>query len=538
MRWRLSTAGIVVVVVAVVAVILAARDGGSRADPRSHAGSKQSRASDPPDPSALVSVPRSAVRVKLGAGGQTIPNGYLGLSMEFQAVRSYTGSDPTAINPLLVALIRNLSPGQAPVLRIGGDSTDASYAPGAGVSPPPYVAYALTPGWMATTAALARETGARMIMGLNLAANQPALAAAEARDFVRAFGRPSIEAMEIGNEPNLYNALKLLRSPAGEPLAPRAHDFAYPSYQRQFQATGSALRVSGPPLSLAGPALAAGPTAGPGSWVRTMSDFLARDRSVRIMTVHRYPLRNCFVSPGSTQYPTIANLLSPYSTVDLAAGVAPWVRIAHAHGRRLRIDELNSVACRGRKGVSDTFASSLWATDALFSLAAAGVDGVNLHTLPDSAYELFQFSRADGRWRSWVRPVYYGLQLFAQAAPVGSRLVSVTGVGHTSRLSAWATVAPDRSVRMVLIDKDPSHRETVVVPAPAGSHGPVTIERLSAPSVSATGHITLGGRSYGRETYRGVLRPPIAQSAAHLRNGDYVVTLPGTSAALVTFAAR
>jgi len=69
------------------------------------------------------------------------------------------------------------------VLRIGGDSTDLSYAPSPGVTPPPYVAYKLTPSWMATTAALARGVGARMTLGLNLVANEPVLAAAEARDY-------------------------------------------------------------------------------------------------------------------------------------------------------------------------------------------------------------------------------------------------------------------------------------------------------------------------------------------------------------------
>ena len=61
--------------------------------------------------------------------------------------------------------------------------------------------------WMATTAALARQVGAKMILGLNLVANQPQLAAAEARDYVAAFHRNAIEALEIGNEPNIYSQL-------------------------------------------------------------------------------------------------------------------------------------------------------------------------------------------------------------------------------------------------------------------------------------------------------------------------------------------
>jgi hypothetical protein len=33
---------------------------------------------------------------------ETVPPGFLGLSMEFYAVHEYTGSDPDAINPVLI----------------------------------------------------------------------------------------------------------------------------------------------------------------------------------------------------------------------------------------------------------------------------------------------------------------------------------------------------------------------------------------------------------------------------------------------------
>ena len=122
------------------------------------------------------------------------------------------------------------------------------------------------------------------------------------------------------------------------------------------------------------------------------------------MTVHRYPLVSCFSKPGQAQYPTIANLMSPYSTVQLADGVKRWVAIAHAERRKLRVDELNSVACRGRDGVSNTFSSALWMTDALFSLANVGVDGVNVHTLPDSAYQLFTFAHTTAAGPARSRP--------------------------------------------------------------------------------------------------------------------------------------
>ena len=493
-------------------------------------------------PSAVgptVTPPHSVVRLTLGAAGRPVPRGFLGLSIEFQAVRAYTGTDPAAVNPVLQALIRNLSPGQPPMLRIGGDSTDISWLPAPGVRRPPFRGYRLTRGWLATTAALAHDVGARMILGLNLAADEPALDAAEARGYLAAFGRASIEGLEIGNEPNLYATLRQFTTRDGRSVTPRARTFDPPQYEREFDAIVAALPRAAHATALVGPALAAGPVAADaGVWTTATPGFLRAEPRVSQLTVHRYPFKNCFLAPSSPQFPTLARLLSPAATVSLAAGVRLWAAIAHAVGRTLRVDELNSAACRGRPGVSDTFASSLWATDALFSLLNAGVDAVNFHTLPGSSYELFQFSRRDGRWRAWVRPVYYGLALFARAAPVGSRLVSVHGAVHTRRLSVWATRSPDGSDRLVLIDKDPGHAETVELPVPAGAQGAVTVQRMTAPRVQSTGGVTLGGRSYGRVTTTGALRAPITAPAPRARGtGDVVVRVPGASAALVTFGA-
>jgi hypothetical protein len=272
-----------------------------------------------------------------------------------------------------------------------------------------------------------------------------------------------------------------------------------------------------------------------GSWVQTMPDFLHHEPRLRAMTVHRYPLRNCFVAPNSPQYPTVANLLSSYSTAGLAASLRRWIGIAHAQQRQLRVDELNSVACRGKPGVSDTFASSLWVTDALFSLLQAGVDGINMHTLPQSAYQLFQFSHHGGRWHARVAPVYYGLQLFAQAAPVGSRLVSLHGLRGAPALSAWATRTPDGTVRVVLINKSQRINRNVSLRPPPGTVTSATLERMQAPSVHSRDRVDLGGQSYGTATYTGRLASASLQAVARHGRG-YLVSVPRGSAALVTFA--
>ena len=122
---------------------------------------------------------------------------------------------------------------------------------------------------------------------------------------------------------------------------------------------------------------------------------------------------------------------------------------------------MNSVSCGGASGVSNVFASALWALDAAFQMARVGVDGVNFHTFPGARYELFSFKRRHRRWRGFVAPEYYGLLTFAQAAPPGSSLLRLSG--SLGNVNAWATRAPGGTIRIVLINEYTAQSRTVSV---------------------------------------------------------------------------
>ena len=94
--------------------------------------------------------------------------------------------------------------------------------------PPAVRRYALTPSWLATTGALAHELGAQMIIGLNLAADEPALAGAEARAYLQLSDRVAIAALEIGNEPNVYGKFTVPHTAAGLPLHGPARELRLP----------------------------------------------------------------------------------------------------------------------------------------------------------------------------------------------------------------------------------------------------------------------------------------------------------------------
>ena len=213
--------------------------------------------------------------------------------------------------------------------------------------------------------------------------------------------------------------------------------------------------------------------------------------------------------------------------------IAPYARLAHARHVPLRIEEMNAISCGGERGVSDTFASALWALDTLFEFARVGIDGVNINTKPGSLNELFILTDVDGTWRASVRPEYYGLMMFAQAAPRRSRLLHISGT-IPSRLHAWATRAPDGQLHVVLINDSLHHAQLVKVRA-GGAHGAGMLERMTAPRSGAKSDIKLGGRRFAAKS--GLLAGRTNAARIVPVGGYYVIRVPTASAALLTLGA-
>jgi len=463
-------------------------------------------------------------RLSLTVGGptrRTIPAGFLGLSLEYPAVAAYAGSDPHAVNPVFVQLIRNLSPNQSPDLRIGGDTADWTWWPVPGVAKPGGIRYSLTPTWVQVIGAMARELGARLILDVNLEADSGQIAGGEARALIAGIGSGSIEAIELGNEPELYGSFGWYTTPGGQHVSGRPKGYDFAAYQGDFTQISQSL----PRVPLAGPAT------GAPKWIPRLGAFLPAQPRVKVATLHRYPLQLCYMPAASPMYPSIAHLLAPAASRGLAGSVARYVGIAHARHVKLRIDEMNTVSCGGAPGISNAFVSALWALDAVFQMARVGVDGVNIHTYPGAPYGLFKFKHRHGRWRAFVAPEYYGLEMFAQAAPPGARLLRTSGA--LGKLRSWATRAPDGTVHVVLINDYTAHARTVAVRIP-GVSGMATLERLQAPGISARSGVTLGGQTYGNATSTGRLAGRSTLAVVRKTGSGYVVELPRASAAMLT----
>ncbi len=474
---------------------------------------------------------RTVLTVGRPATSRPIPPGFLGLSLEYFGIPAYAGTNPAAVDPVFVQLIQNLAGGRPPELRIGGDTTDRTWWPVAGLRTPAGVTNTLTPAWTAVTHALATATGAQLTLGINLEADSATVASTEADRLVAGLGTNHVEALELGNEPELYGSFNWGRS--GKPGRPRNYD--YSGFSRDFTRIARAL----PRVPLAGP------TSGASQWFAYMGRFLAGHRQVTVATVHRYPLESCYVTRRDPSYPTIPHLLSAASTNALATSVAGAVRAAHAHGVPLRVDEINTVSCGWDPATSRSFASALWALEASFDLARTGVDGVDFHTFPGATYALFRFSQVDGRWQGVVMPEYYGLDLFAQAAPPGSRLLTVSrgggpgggpgsapGSASAGPVQAFATRAPGGTIRVVVINQGAGER-VVDVRAP-GVRGTGTLELLTAPSLGARSGVTLAGQSFGTSTTTGVLAGAPTTTEVAPARGGYALRVPPATAAMLT----
>jgi hypothetical protein len=456
--------------------------------------------------------------------GQPIASGFVGLSVEIKTLEQYAGSNPAAVNPVFLHLIEDLAPEQSPVLRLGGDSTDWSWWPVSGVSRPPGVRFTLTPNWLDVAHSVATAVRGRLILGVDLEANNRTVAAAEANAMVSRIGRSSIDALELGNEPELYGSFGWYRSATGQAVPGRPRDYDPAAFVRDYSSFAPRL----PDVRLAGP------SSGASEWLAKLGPFLDAEPRVRLVTVHAYPLKHCTKS----KVITIPQMLAESSSAGLAASVAPYVAIASAHHDPLRVDEMNAISCGGTRGVSDTFASALWVLDTLFEMVRTGVSGVNLHSVPGGINEILGPAGTPGTPSMRVHPEYYGMMMFAQAAPAGSHLLRL-GTATPPGVKVWATRASDGVVHVVVINKRLAKSQSLRLRI-AGARGPAEVDQLRAPSVHSTGGVTIGGQTFGAETSTGVLAGPVGR-AGHdtvaASGGGYPITVPAASATMLTIPA-
>jgi hypothetical protein len=143
-------------------------------------------------PFALLIASGTTVSATIGSQpGLSIPADFLGLSHDWNDAQASMGSQATGVNNIYRQLVQNLSNPQKPFfIRIGGGSTDDSVAP-TSLTVQPFVE-------------LAQAMPVRFSLGVNLGSNNVQLAEQQASFFASQLPASALDAIEIGNDPDLY----------------------------------------------------------------------------------------------------------------------------------------------------------------------------------------------------------------------------------------------------------------------------------------------------------------------------------------------
>jgi hypothetical protein len=493
-------------------------------------------ASTPASAGALIST-----RITDHEKGRAIPRSFLGISSDWNAVYKVVGNARTGPDYVYRQLLQNIAAygGGMPTLRVGGDYADAAWWNPTS-RPDPYergVFVDIKPDLLAGLASDARGLGQQMILGVNLGANDVALARDEAKAILATIPRRNILGLEIGNEPDDYTfRIAYEKKDASGRVVKRRYlrgrKYGGSQYLREWDRVAGALRKLSPRV----------PLAGMGGYGQIVSPqrFVARERRrLGFYTEHAYPMTACdrkgrIYKPGEKQYPTIAKLLGPIGAYTTVGQQKRGIAAAHRFHKRYVVDEMNSVSCYSRAQVSGGFAATLWAVDEWFLQIALGVDAVNMHI--DSPVKTpFQFSIVGPRsFAARANPLYYAMLAFAATSGRGGRLLyGPTFVARTkANARVWA-VKTRSGYHVLVINKDLKRSGAVRI-AISRSKRAGRLVRLSAPSISATSGVSFAGQAVAPSTFDGKLQGTPQSQTVRPRRGVYTFTMPRGSAALLT----
>ncbi len=436
--------------------------------------------------------------------GLAISPTFMGLSLEWNDAQKVMGDSTVGVNNIFRQLLTNLTVyGSGPMnIRIGGDSTDTTGEPSSTTAQP--------------FAELAKATGARFELGVNLGADNVKLAVNQAKAYVSQMPAGSLEAIEIGNEPDEYYKNGM-----------RPSTYTVQDYYTDFATWKENIM----PLLSSGTKLMAASWAFLGTMKTNAATFEAlQSTALTSFSQHCYA-----TSPNNNPAPDF--LLSPSAASSVPLQVAAAAAMTHTNGVPFRMGETGPVSDEGIQNISDSFSAALWSMDYMFEYASLGIDGVNWFATSGNPDSPFQFSVTTSKGMNSyqlasVNPLYYGLLMFQIAVGDGANLLPVT-LSTEANLKAWATRPAGRNPRVAIINKDEAATGNVAVTMPGYSSAVVL--RLTAPSYESTSGVTFAGQTFDGSN-DGRIRGTKTLEPIDAVNGIFSIPMGVTSAALVIFS--
>ena len=353
-----------------------------------------------------------------------------------------------------------------------------------------------------------------VIVGVNLAAALPDTFAAEAA-FIQARGGSLLTAIEIGNEPDIYPVNGI-----------RAKSYNFAAYGVELSAFLAAMQRRAPGVPIAAPS-----TAFDTAWLR---QTIAQNPSrFALATQHRYATgQDPGLSVGAFNYASIPHLLSDTLRKDVRAFFKDVVASVKPSSLPTRLTELNTANFGGKVGVSDVFASALWALDHIFLAAEAGLAGVHIYAgcYFDSCQHIYSPFTIASDGTLAARPLLYGMLAFQDAGKGQVVNLTTTNSRQWNFSAHGAVTAADGTVRLAFVNDD-----TVAVPVRVvvPSAMTVTVRRLVTSAtispLSDSTNVTYAG---AKVTTAGAFAPA-ASEAITPTAGAFVVNVPAASGAIV-----
>jgi hypothetical protein len=458
-------------------------------------------------------------------GGARIPRDFIAFSIEVGSAPEVLldgglGGPPRAsIDALFNTLRAAAGAAAGPNIRVGGNSADESVWAPTGTLPPNST-YRITQADLEAYASTVPAWNGSVTLDITLRyPRQPELDAAHVSASLKALGS-RLASIEIGNEPDLFFENGI-----------RPPTYTYAQYKEDYGSVSSVIM----PLLAGTDVWVQGATWCSNKW--TLADYhdyvTTFGHTFSSISVHRYAETACHSAT-----PSIEGLLADKSAAGLALSVAPYVTAA-PKGVPVFIGEGNSISCGGYAGVSDVWASALWAVDALFNMAAVGIKRWAFHGMPNGPYAVISYPNRHEDTPN-VHPIFYGLLAFATAAGHGSTLHEVKNLSNTNPfIKCWGVKDDDGASRLVVVHKDPAPglgNATITIVPPAGLVGAGRLIRgLPGPKGIRSAwneSITLGGLTWSTST-NGHPSGESKDESVEAKDGKFVFEMPPYSIAIL-----
>ena len=425
--------------------------------------------------------------------GYTISPTFEGLSFE-TLVLSDNPEYLTPGNSVFIQLIQNLGPG---LLRIGGGTSDKITWTGTArnSNTPPN---SLTTTDIDRLSAFSKQIGWPVLFGLNLGTYQVTASTNEAAYVYNSLGT-SFYAFQFGNEPNYFAANKL-----------RPGNYAVNDYLNDWNTYYSSIKPVLPSATFAGPDVVQGT-----DWVGTFAN--AENDKVKLIDGHYY-----VAGPATSPYITYQYLL--YNDTDLPPYLQGLYNTANKYGLPYRVTECNNIWGGGKVGVSDIFASALWALDFMWTVAENNGQGINFHDGQGIFYSPLTMSAG----AAVVHPEYYGMLAFRYATADGTIIPVKTDVTSFS-CSAYACVKTDNSYTITLINREEKNNIGFNIQL-TNTASSIQVARLTAPAITSTSNVKFAGSTVNAN---GTFTPATAVTIP-VNQKTFRVNIPAGSAAVVT----